>query len=165
MIAGSLEIRKDLELWICDTGASNYLTFSKVGCLVERPRETQSQGISEPVRKAESKINIPSIVCNRFGNELTRVTLKEVSYTGDSNFNLFYSSDYYIAYNYGRILLFYLLIVQMDRTKGLYLWYPARLYLCLILGHVGPQLGIHSALKHLMTLLGTHTMTYHSIFT
>ena len=45
-IAGNLEIIKDLEFRICDTGASNHSTFSKVGRSVERPIETQSQGIS-----------------------------------------------------------------------------------------------------------------------
>ena len=89
VIAGSLEILKDPEIWICDTGASKHSTFSKVGCSGEHQSETQSQGISGPARKAESKIDLPSIVCDRFGNELTRVTLKEVSYKGDSNFNLF----------------------------------------------------------------------------
>ena len=55
-------------------------------------------------------------------------------------------------YNYGRVLLFYLLIVWMDRTKGLYLWYPIRLYLCLILGHLGPYIGTHSALNTLLKI-------------
>ena len=41
-------------------------------------------------------------------------------------------------YKYGTMLLFYLLLVQRNCTKGLYLWYPARLYLCLILGYLGP---------------------------
>ena len=63
--------------------------FVKVGCLAERSSKTQSQGISGPARKAESEINLPRIVCDRFGNELTKVTLKEVSYKGDSNLNLF----------------------------------------------------------------------------
>ena len=80
-IAGSLEILKDPEIWICDTGASNHLTFAKVGCSAERPSETQSQGISGPARKAESKIDLPSIVCDPFGNELTSVTLTGVLLT------------------------------------------------------------------------------------
>ena len=88
-IAGSLGILKDPEIWICDTGASNHSMFAKVGCSAERPSETQSQGISGPARKAESEINLPRIVCDRFGNELTKVTLKEILYKGDSNFNLF----------------------------------------------------------------------------
>ena len=78
VIAGSLEILKDPKIWICDTGASNHSTISKVGCSVERPSKTQSQGVSGPARKAESDIKLPNIVCDRFGNELTRVTLKEV---------------------------------------------------------------------------------------
>ena len=88
-ILGSLEILTDPEIWICNTGASNHLTFAKVGCSAKRPSNTHSQGILEPARKAESEVDLPSIVCNRFGNELTKVTLKEVSYKGDSNFNLF----------------------------------------------------------------------------
>ena len=88
-IAGSLEILSDPEMWICDTGASNHSTFSKLGNSAERPSDTQSQGISGPARKSESEVDLPSIVCNRFGNELTEVTLTEVSYKGDSNFNLF----------------------------------------------------------------------------
>ena len=79
-IVGSIEILKDQEISICDTGTSNRLTFSKVGCSTERPSKTQSQRISGRARKVESKIDLPSIVCDRFGNELTRVTLKEVSY-------------------------------------------------------------------------------------
>ena len=79
-IAGSLEIIKDPEIWICDTGASNHSTFSKVGCLAKRLSMTQSQGISGPARKIEYEIDLPSIVCDRFRNELTKVTLKEVSY-------------------------------------------------------------------------------------
>ena len=39
--------------------------------------------------KAKTEIDFPSIVYDCFGNELTRVTLKDVSYKGDSNFNLF----------------------------------------------------------------------------
>ena len=88
-IAGSLEIAKDTEIWICETGASNHLAFAKVGCSVEPPSKAQSQRISGLARKAESEIDIPSIVCDCFGNELTKVTLKEVSYKGDSNFNFF----------------------------------------------------------------------------
>ena len=88
-IAGSLEILKDPEIWICNTSASNHLTFAKVGCLAERPSETQSQGIFGPARKVESEIDLLSIVCDRFGNALTKVTSKEVLYKGDSNFNLF----------------------------------------------------------------------------
>ena len=87
-IAGSLEILKDPEIWICDTGASNHLTFAKVGWLAERPSKTQSQGISGQARKAGSEIDLPNIVCGCFGNELIRVTLKAVSYEGDSNFTL-----------------------------------------------------------------------------
>ena len=57
--------------------------------MVKRPSKTQSQGISGPARKAESEIDNPSIVCDCIGNQLTKVTIKEVSYKGDSNFNLF----------------------------------------------------------------------------
>ena len=57
--------------------------------MAKHPSKTQSQGISGPARKAESEIDLLSIDCDRFGNELTKVTLKEVSYKGDSNFNLF----------------------------------------------------------------------------
>ena len=89
VITGSLEILKDPEIGICDTVASNHLNFLKYDCLFERPNKTQSQGISGPDRRAELKIDIPSIVCDFFGNELTRVTVKDVSYRGDSNFNLF----------------------------------------------------------------------------
>ena len=66
------------------------MTFAKVGCSAERPSKTQSQEvISGPARREEYKIDLPSIVCDRFGNEFTKVTLKEVSYKGASNFNLF----------------------------------------------------------------------------
>ena len=88
-IVGSLEILKDPEIWICNTGASYHSNFSKLGCLAERPSDTQSQGISGPARKAESEVDLPSIVFDRFGNKLTKVTLREVSYKGDSNFSLF----------------------------------------------------------------------------
>ena len=43
VIAGSLGILKDPEIRICDTGTSNHLTFSKVGCSVKFPSEIQSQ--------------------------------------------------------------------------------------------------------------------------
>ena len=83
-IVGSIDILSDPEMWICDTGASNHSTFSKLGNSAERPSDTQSQGISGPARKAESEVDLSSIVCDRFGNELTEVTLTEVSYKGDS---------------------------------------------------------------------------------
>ena len=92
-IADSLEILKDSVILICDTRASNHLMFSKVGSLGNRRSKTQSQGISGPARKAESEIDLRSISCDRFRNELTRVTLKKVSYKGDINFNLFWSED------------------------------------------------------------------------
>ena len=86
VIAGSLEVLKDPEIWICDMGASNHLTFLRVCCSLKRLSKIQRQSIT---RKAESKINILSIICDCFGNTCTRVTVNRVSYKGGSNVNLF----------------------------------------------------------------------------
>ena len=52
-------------------------------------KQGQEPENSGPARKAKSEIDIPSIVCACFGNEVTKVIVKEVSYKGDGNFNLF----------------------------------------------------------------------------
>ena len=60
-VAGSLEILKDPEIWICDTGASNHSTFSKLGCSIERPSNISSQGITGAALKAECEVDLPRL--------------------------------------------------------------------------------------------------------
>ena len=73
---------------LCYWGQQSF-TFLKIDCLVRRLGEVSSQGISAPARKAECKVDIPSVVCGIFRNKLIRVNVTEISYKGDSNSNLF----------------------------------------------------------------------------
>jgi hypothetical protein len=88
-IPGKIEVLKDEEIWVADSGATSHCSKSARGGTNVRAPSAAAQGITGPAIAAESKMDLPSIVCDRFGQEQSRVTLTNVSCRKGNNFNLF----------------------------------------------------------------------------
>ena len=80
---------KDEEIWVADSGATSHCRKSARGGRNIRAPSAAAQGITGPAVAAEQEMDLPSIVCDRFGQEQSRVTLTDVSYRKGNNFNLF----------------------------------------------------------------------------
>ena len=88
-IPDKLEVLKNEEIWVADRGATNYCSKSARRGINIREASVTAQGITGPAMSAESKMDLPSIICNQYGQEQLRVTLTNVSCRKCNNFNLF----------------------------------------------------------------------------
>ena len=88
-IPASFEVLRDHEIWIADTGAYNHGTNSKTGYTNKKATESTLVGATGEAFLVDSEVDIPSTVCDRYGNELSKVKITEVGYNPQGNFNLF----------------------------------------------------------------------------
>ena len=89
-IADNFEILKDAEIWIADTGASNHSTFSRTGSInVIESDLGMTQGATGEAVAPKSAVDIPSLACDRYGNQQFEVTMTGVSLIPKGNFNIF----------------------------------------------------------------------------
>ena len=84
-----MELLKDREVWIADTGASNHSTPYKLGAVNERPSDVLAQGATGAPVAPTCEIDIPTTICDKFGNEKGRLMLTEVGHMADGRYNLF----------------------------------------------------------------------------
>ena len=87
----SIELLKDPNVFIYDTGATCHTTFSDIGMSnlkesVESTTITYGNGSSA---KAEKKCDLSGVVCNKNGQEIKRVAMKNVKLVPNSKYNLF----------------------------------------------------------------------------
>jgi len=85
----SFEILKDPNIWIADTGATHHSTFCKAGGTNKRETEVAAIGATGKAKKPELQMDIPSVVCDKYGNELSEINMTDVSCNQENNFNLF----------------------------------------------------------------------------
>ena len=88
-IPGKIEVLKDEEIWVADSGATRHCSKSAMEGIKIREASVAAQGITGPAISAEKKMDLPSAVCDRFGQEQSCVTLIDVSCRKGNNFNLF----------------------------------------------------------------------------
>ena len=89
-ITGNFEILKDPEIWIADTGTSNHSTFSRTGVInVIESDLGMTQGATGEAVAPKSAVDIPSLACDRYGNQQFEVTMTGVSLIPEGDFNLF----------------------------------------------------------------------------
>ena len=84
----SLEILKNPNIWVGDTGATTNTCHNKDGCVNEQDNSALSMGIEGKASKCHSEVDIPGTICDKYGNEVQDVTLRKCRYTPNSNFNL-----------------------------------------------------------------------------
>ena len=87
--AATMELLKDKEIWIADTGASNHSTFNDDGCVNKKTSNISSQGAYGAGRTPECEMDIPTMVCDKSVNEKTGILMTGVSHMKNGNFNLF----------------------------------------------------------------------------
>ena len=75
-----MDILKDPCIWIADTGATNHSTFSKIGSKNEVASSTQALGLSGKAVAAQKDIDLPGVLCDKYGNEKLPVNLTEVGF-------------------------------------------------------------------------------------
>ena len=88
-IPGKLEVLKDEEIWVADSGTTSHCSKSARGGITVRQASVAVQGITGPAMSVESEMDLPSIICGQYGQEQSRVTLTDVSCRKGNNFNLF----------------------------------------------------------------------------
>ena len=88
-IPAKMDILKDNEIWIADSGATNHCSKSDKGATNVRKAESLAMGFSGPAMVAESEMDLPSVICDRFGQEQLSVILTYGSCRKGNNFNLF----------------------------------------------------------------------------
>ena len=88
-IPGKMEVLKDEEIWVADSGATSHCSKSARGGTNVRAPSAAAQGITGPAVAAENEMDLSPIVYNCFGQEQSRVTLTDVSCRNGNNFNLF----------------------------------------------------------------------------
>ena len=85
----SIDLLKDPNCFIYDTGATCVTTFSDIGMSEWKDNEetsiTYGNGSSETAKEGE----LTGITCNKYGQELSRVKMKGVKYVPESAYNLF----------------------------------------------------------------------------
>ena len=84
----SLEILKNPNIWVGDTGATTNTCHNKDGCVNEKENNALSMGIEGKASKCHSEVDIPGIICDKYGNEVQEVTLRKCRYNPNANFNL-----------------------------------------------------------------------------
>ena len=88
-IPGNIEVLKDEEIWVADSGATSHCSKNARGGINIREASAVAQGITGPAISDENEIDLPTIVCDQFGQEQLCVTLTDVSCRKENNFNLF----------------------------------------------------------------------------
>ena len=84
----SLNILKNPNIFIGDTGATADVTNDKTGCVNKQENSTMSVGIEGEASKCVSQVDLPGILCEKKGNEKDPVTFKSMRYNPKANFNI-----------------------------------------------------------------------------
>ena len=85
----SIELTRDYQVWIADTGATNHSTPNDRGCTNKRTSEVTAQGAHGPGVRPDCEMDIPSTVCDKYGNELMDFMMTNVVHMSYGNYNLF----------------------------------------------------------------------------
>ena len=84
----SNELLKRNDIWICDTGATQHSTFSRLGAVNDRESGSASLGHSGEAVKAQRTIDLPGMFVAKDGSSGIEATLCDVNYHSGYNFNL-----------------------------------------------------------------------------
>ena len=84
----SLDILKNPNIFIGDTGATADVTNDKTGCVNKQENSTLSVGIDGEASKCASQVDLPGILRDKKGNEKDPVTFTSMWYNSKANFNL-----------------------------------------------------------------------------
>jgi hypothetical protein len=85
----TLDMLKEPEIWVCDTGATHHSCRSKEGAINERPASSSTLGHAGNPVKEESIIDLKGQFMTDDGEMGIEATLTEVSVNQKYNFNLF----------------------------------------------------------------------------
>lgn len=85
----TLDMLKQVEVWVCDTGATHHSCNSKEGAINERPASSSTLGHAGNAVKEESIIDLKGQFITDDGEPGIVATLTEVSVNQKYNFNLF----------------------------------------------------------------------------
>ena len=84
----SFDVLFEEDVFICDSGASNHSSKSKVGARNERPTNSSSLGHAGEAVEAECTIDLAGQFVAKDGSLGLKATLTEVSVNKKYNFNL-----------------------------------------------------------------------------
>ena len=87
-IPATMEILRDGDVWICDTGASSHSTNDNLGAANVKESGSASLGHTGSAVKATCTIDLPGQFAAKDGSPGMKATLTDVSYNKEANFNL-----------------------------------------------------------------------------
>ena len=87
-VPASMDILRDANIWICDSGASNHSTNSDAGARNKRETTSASLGHVGQAVKATSSIDVSGYFLGKDGKPGLKACLKDASFNAMLNFNL-----------------------------------------------------------------------------
>jgi hypothetical protein len=85
----SMNMLKRSDMWIADSGASNHVTFSDLGCVTQREATGLTHRIVDRLVHLKFKLDIPFVNHDKDGNHVGDMTITDVSHLPEIKFNLF----------------------------------------------------------------------------
>ena len=87
-VPASMDVLRDANIWICDSGASNHSTNSDAGARNKRETTSASLGHVGQAVKATSSIDVSGYFLGKDGKPGLKACLKDASFNAMLNFNL-----------------------------------------------------------------------------
>ena len=113
----TLAILRQENVWICDTGASTYVTWSNKGARNVCDMMMYTLGHAGSAMESNALIDIPGVFINKGGEVGLQAVLKDCSFSAKHNFNLLSMSK--LLHKQGwKIMHGYETLIRIKNRKG-----------------------------------------------